>query len=263
MTIQTLKSPAEVLAEIAGVQVDQDAGDVVVRPRVRNPFVLPGSLYSFEYSTDGGGTWHAAIWDSPDTDTLVLKGRYREIPIRWDAASDLWLVSAFTDVQIRLVFNDRTDRSGANTDYVTATIASIDFRPGEITWVRRPLQNDPYLNFEFRSKIMVRPSHAHFVIEVADNKDFTGAETRDSSVSQTNWGADGGAFPAEGVTGDVPHTITLQDATIQGLAQGTYYWRITQMVAEQTSPVLDLTDGSSNIYETTSGVQMVTIDNYI
>lgn len=237
MATAITKTPSELDVSFDGYQIDQASGRIGLQFTLRNPSNKSGSLGILQYSTDAGSTWRDCqrVADpNLDITSIPFSGKPKTIGLVWSAIDDLWIHQAYTDVQVQATFYDRESQIGAVTDPVSITIAEIDFTPNEITVVEMPLDVDPYLNFLFRNAAIIRQCRLHFQLAVDTVQTFdSGSQVeKDSSVSQTNWEEDGGAFPAAGTKGHEVHTIGNDDPDFDALTNGDYYWRIQRSVVD-------------------------------
>lgn len=230
---QLTKTPSEINLEILSHALDGE-GNINIVFTAANPYSNAGSIGTFEFSDDGGSTWESADIASSvafDTDSFAINPKSARYTLPWSAIDDLWFAS-YTDVRIRLTLWDRANQSGRETATTTYTIGAVDFSPSNITVIQRPMNKDPYLDFQFLNTELYRPVRTHFVIELDGADDFSSIDaTADSEADQTDWQSDGGAFPSDGIDGSQALLITCDDAAFDALANQDWYWRIRRVIA--------------------------------
>lgn len=260
------KTQNELRLSIDSATVKPLTGNVQVKITIQNPHIQNASLGTLQYSTDSGQNWNDCLLAGQEVDIndITITGKVQHINLYWDAANDLWMVQEFTDIQVRLSLYDQANQAGTDSEILTTTIASIDFRPGYIQALKilKPYKYDPYMDFDFYSKMLIRNAHEHFEIDVDDQEDFSSPTSIDSATDQTGWTVDGSAMPAEGAAGDQEHRIKIDHADFDALANGEYYHRILAKVYEQNPPVQLLEDNSGNLVVDENGRQMVSINDY-
>lgn len=234
MTQQIKHTKSEVYAEISNSEILESKGHVKFTLKYYDLFTSTDStLSAFQYSTDGGSTWNDCLEPLTDEFSGLQAGDDEQTAyLYWDAATQLGCCSEFTDVQIRVAFNDQT----VTSDYITAAISSIDFRTTQIpdASIEKPVAYDPYFNFAFTSPEYIRSTKLHFKIEIDTNEAFSSPITRETSNSTTDWTVGGLAFPAGGIDGKTGQSIEYNGDLDSELSDDTdYYFRI---VVEPSCP---------------------------
>ncbi len=234
MTTRTvIKTKSEILWSFDSASVIYSEGVVELHFLMKNPVGMSASLAVFQFQKDS--TWYDATLmgaQYEDVTDFPLTAKWREVIIRWDGASDLRLVQSWLSVPFRVAFNDRALGAGMETEVREHIMTEVDFTIQGEANVISPRSNDPYLNFNFITPLAVRPSRLHFLLEVDtvdtfDSGDYLVFNSRDD---QTGWGFSGGAFPSEGVDGQLSNRVTFVDASLGAMTQTNIFYRITPIV---------------------------------
>jgi len=250
---KVLKTTSELNFGLSGYTQDVLSGAVELTFEILNPYIGFASLSSFKYKAQGSGEWLNATLMSEqkvDVDNIQLTTRNRMVVIRWDAAQDLRIMQAFTDVEIAIELNDRAQQSGTPSELKEFSLSSVDLRSQAEIKMVRPKANDPYMEFVFTVPVPPRQAKINFLIEVDITESFDSSFylSFHSYLDQTGWSIDGASFPAPGVdgigmaTGDRMVSFTHND--LSNLSSGTqYYYRVVPIL-DQFLPFVDnISDG--------------------
>ncbi len=199
-----------------------------------NHFQIVGSIGDFKYSTDLGGSWsnstQAAVQLESDLDNIPLNSKRRNVPVVWNAAADINILYAFTNVKVKATFFDQASQAGSESEDSIITIDEIDMRPTEIIPLLRPYPGEDVFSIKFKTLVSLIQIKTHFQVQVAaeDDTSFSNPLVQKySETDQTGWTLDGGAFPATGADTELAKAdikdVTFSHADLTALSSGTNY----------------------------------------
>lgn len=248
--MKSIKSQAEIRVKPKGLQVSEGLVDITLT--VQNYFQRHAKLIDFEYSLDGGTTWNNCLdtTDEFDTEDLPATLRAQQFTFVWEAIEDIWQTQTYTDVLVRLRFEDP---SGARTDYIEITIDELDFTPEYITRFSNPKPVDPYWDVTFQIYPVFTDSLYHFVLEVAETSSFDNILlSRDSEANQNGWN-----FDADGLLVETsPQTVEYNEpGGFDELSTGEYYIRVRPKVMDR----YELADVNGNELYDRDNIQLMVL----
>lgn len=240
------KTPSEVDVEFSATSVSESI--IKVDWLVRNPFYYPCSLDDLSYYDNVNKVWLTASLNPATqalTSSYAMSGRRKTITLEWQAAKDLNISSSFTNVPIRTRFYERSNKDGTLTDYVSSSIASVDFRPTSSVKITRPYANENPLVIEFIASRALTDCRYHYLVEVDTVDTFDSANYASFNTQNAGNRADfrylksGSyssasfiAFPSTGVPASTTPSVKtwVQSLNHSGLANANWYIQVSQSV---------------------------------
>ncbi|NQV14511.1 hypothetical protein HQ531_03560 [bacterium] len=238
-------TPADVRVEIISVESIGVVGYVKVTFLMFRTAVGGGSLADKEYSTDGGSGWNPMTTTaSGDPDypsefkTLKVTGKGDQFSIYWKAGADLGILTAFTDLLVRITPNDDNDPLlGDDGDTVESEEFNIDFRPSAPP-ILYPLdvfgeEDQPEIVFTVPASVVAE--NFHFSVAVDKVATFDGPSLQkiftDTDPTKFEHETSPGtwlAFPPGGVaSSNAGHRIRLKQGELTLLTDGLWYVQVT------------------------------------
>ena len=226
------------------------AGLIALKFQLTNPYFIQASLGDAKWKSPSTGEYmpcSLALAQIENPNSLPVKASARGVTIYWNAAADLRIMQAFPAVTMVFSFWDRPNQMGAKTAIQEVTVP-VDFTLsalGRAVKTVRPVVHDPYFTFQFINPTTIRPARMHFRLEVAPTEDFTGSGLKvfETSIDRTGWAADGVQFPEEGIDGLNQSRIGLTHAELTGLTIGDWYYRVTPIVNQFQSIIINPANG--------------------
>jgi len=233
------KGVSEVQWEFDSYRVDLEQGFISLLFQMSNSYMEKASLGAAKWQSPATGEYlplTLASQQVEDLSALPLTARRRLVEVVWDAAEDLRIMQAFPAVTLAFSFWDRPNQGGRETP-VQEFQVPVDFTLsalGRGVKMVRPLDHDPYFDFEFLTPLLIRPGRLHFKLELdqAESFDSPAYIAADSDLDQTYWTADGGSFPADGVDGTAVHRVKYAGPELDQLAAGDWYYRLQVRVSQ-------------------------------
>lgn len=202
-----------------------------------NYFQTKGSIGKFQYSLDLGSSWNnctkAAAQIENDLDNIPLSSKQRNIPVVWEASTDLNILEKFTNVKVKITFYDQASQVGTESEEQILTIPEIDMRPTETILPLKPYPGDNLFYFKLKTLVSLIQVKTHFRVQVAAESDTEFANPlidEESETDQAGWTLDGAAFPATGADTETNKAsvvdVEFTDAALAALAEANYNIRV-------------------------------------
>jgi len=227
-----IKTKTEIYFTIDNVVIDNNTGIATINLIAKNPYLFSASLSKAEFQMNL--EWYSmTLCEEQDVDLMDIKlsGKPKTIPIKWDVAKDLQILSAYSNVYIYIVLNDRPDLEGELSTPYYFYIDSLDFRVSDLKLLITPYSNDPYFKIKFINRATLQPSYMHFIIEIATDENFVNIiKDYYSSKDITGWSVNGEPMSEYGVNGEDENEIDFEDLELSSLIESNYYLRIIPIV---------------------------------